>query len=51
MDDISEDIDELDETDEEEAAEEQRKSEQKQTLDNIYETIQKLASDIENLKK
>lgn len=51
MDDISEDIDELDETDEEEAAEEQRKSEQKQTLDNIYETIQKLAGDIENLKK
>ncbi len=51
MDDISEDIDELDETDEEEAAEERRKSEQKQTLENIYETIQKLANDIENLKK
>lgn len=51
MDDISEDIDELDETDEEEAAEERRKSEQKQTLENIYETIQKLAGDIENLKK
>lgn len=48
MDEIIEDMDELDEEGE---LDDVRKSEQKETLKNIYETIQKLAGDIENLKK
>ena len=48
VEDISEDVDEMSDEDK---AEERRKSEQKQTLENIYDTIQKLAGDIENLKK
>lgn len=48
MDEIIEDMEELDE---EGAIDDVRKREQKQTLQNIYETIQKLAADIESLKK
>lgn len=44
---ISEDVDELGDDD----AEERRKREQKETLQNIYDTMQKLAADIETLKK
>ncbi len=62
IDDIQEDLDEIggemdeiiedmDEWEEEEEVDDKRKLEQKQTLQNIYDTIQKLSSDIENLKK
>lgn len=44
-------IDDMDEWDEEEKMDEKRKREQRQTLQGIYDTIQKLAGDIENLKK
>lgn len=44
---ISEDVEEI--SDDE--AEEKRKSEQRETLQNIYDTMQKLAGDIEKLKK
>ena len=48
MDEIIEDLDEWEEDDE---IDDKRKMEQKQTLQNIYDTIQKLSGDIENLKK
>ncbi|MCB9819512.1 DUF1003 domain-containing protein [Candidatus Nomurabacteria bacterium] len=48
MDEIIEDLDEWEEDDE---IDDKRKLEQKQTLQNIYDTIQKLSGDIENLKK
>ena len=48
MDEIIEDLDEWEEDDQ---LDDKRKHEQKQTLQNIYETIQKLSGDIENLKK
>lgn len=48
MDEIIEDMDEWEEDDE---IDDKRKMEQKQTLQNIYDTIQKLSGDIENLKK
>lgn len=48
MDEIIEDMEELDEEGE---IDDVRKQEQKQTLQNIYNTIQKLSVDIENLKK
>lgn len=48
VEDISEDVDEMSDEDK---AEERRKTEQKQTLESIYETIQKLAKDIDTLKK
>lgn len=48
MDEIIEDMDELDEEGE---MDDVRKREQKETLKNIYDTIQKLAGDIERLKK
>lgn len=48
MDEIIEDMDELDEEGE---LDHKRKMEQRQTLQNIYDTIQKLAGDIEKLKK
>ena len=44
-------IDDMEELDEEGEIDDVRKREQKQTLQNIYDTIQKLAGDIENLKK
>ncbi len=51
VEDISEDLEEMEESDEEEALEERRKREQTEALKNIYDTIQKLAGDIESLKK
>lgn len=51
VEDIGEDIEEMDDSEAEEKAEEKRKQEQKETLQNIYDMMQKLASDIENLKK
>lgn len=47
VDEIGEDFDEMSE----DKVEERRKREQKQTLENIYETIKKLAGDIAELKK
>lgn len=47
MEEISEDVEELGD----DKAEERRKREQAETLKNIYATIQKLANDIETLKK
>ena len=44
-------IDDMDEWDEEDEIDDVRKKQQKETLQNIYETIQRLAGDIENLKK
>ncbi len=44
-------IDDMEELDEEGELDNVRKLEQKETLKNIYDTIQKLAGDIENLKK
>lgn len=48
MDEIIEDMDEWDEEDE---IDDKRKREQRQTLQNIQDTIQRLANDIEQLKK
>jgi uncharacterized membrane protein len=48
---IGEDLGELEEEEGEEEKEERRKREQKETLENIYDTMQKLAADIEMLKK
>lgn len=47
VEDISEDVEEISEDE----SEEKRKEEQKETLKGIYDTIQKLAADIEKLKK
>lgn len=44
-------IEEMDELDEEGELDDVRKQQQKETLQNIYDTIQKLAKDIDNLKK
>lgn len=47
VDDISDDVEELGD----DHAEERRKKEQKETLQNIHDTMRKLAADIESLKK
>jgi septal ring factor EnvC (AmiA/AmiB activator) len=49
--DVGEIGEDLDESEDEEKAEDRRKREQTETIKNIYDTMQKLAADIETLKK